>query len=209
MTLPALEAALGVPVRVVLAAKNQGLDTLRAAIAALPHTPPPPRRDWMLPTEAEAEVGELAGMLEEQGTRPAQSWMEASGLLMQDALRPEEQGRWPAAHRGPLRADQQNFAALGIDFPAAVIEARYAWVKRVVAEVVRKPRRAAPTLTDKVDAVVMHPVWGYVIFFGVMALVFQTIFTWAQVPDERHRRRRSARCRRSSRPTCRRATCRT
>ena len=28
----------------------------------------------------------------------------------------------------------------------------------------------------------MHPFWGYVIFFGVMAFVFQTIFTWAQLP---------------------------
>ena len=177
-----MEAALGVPVRIVVAAKNQGLDTLREAIAALPHTPPPPRREWMLPTEAEVEVSELAGMLEDDGVRPAQSWMEASGLLMQDALRPEEQGRWSQPIEAHIRADQKNFAALGIDFPAAVIEARYAWVKRVVAEVVKKPRRAARTLTDRVDAVVMHPVWGYVIFLGVMALVFQTIFTWAQVP---------------------------
>ena len=179
---PALEAALGVPVRVVLAARNQGLDTLREAIAALPRTPPPPRREWMLPSEAEVEVSELAGMLEDDGVRPAQSWMEASGLLMQDALRPEEQGRWSRPIEDHIRADQKNFAALGIDFPAAVIEARYAWVKRVVAQVVRKPRRPAPTLTDRVDAVVMHPVWGYVIFLGVMMLVFQTIFTWAQLP---------------------------
>ena len=180
--LAALEATLGVPVRVVVAAKNQGLDTLREAIAALPHMPPPLRRGWVLPTEAEEEVADLAGMLEAQGTRPPQSWMEASGLLMQDALRPEEQDRWSASIVAHIQADKENFAALGIDFPSAVIEARYAWVKRVVAGVVQKPRRAHKTLTDKVDAVVMHPVWGYLIFFGVMALVFQTIFSWAQVP---------------------------
>ena len=28
----------------------------------------------------------------------------------------------------------------------------------------------------------MHPFWGYVLFFGVMAFVFQGIFTWAQIP---------------------------
>ena len=182
VNIAALEELLGVPVRVVVAAKNQGLDTLREAIAALPRTPPPPRREWLLPPRAEEEVTELAALLEAGGARPAQSWMEASGLLMQDALRPEEEGRWPDSVVEHIAADRRNFATLGIDFPAAVIEARYAWVKRVVAATVQKPRRAPETLTDKVDAVVMHPVWGYVIFFGVMALVFQTIFTWAQAP---------------------------
>ena len=180
---PALERLLGVPVKSVLVSKNEGLDTLRAAIAALPHTPPPPRRAWMLPTKAEEEVVELAGLLEDQhGTRPAQSQMEAVGLLMQDTLRPEEQDRWTLPVLEHVLAEKENFASLGIDFPATVIEARYAWVKRVIAGTVQKPRRAQATLTDKLDVVLMHPVWGYLIFFGVMALVFQTIFTWAQLP---------------------------
>ncbi|MBV9848070.1 MAG: ferrous iron transport protein B [Armatimonadetes bacterium] len=179
----ALEKALGVPVRVVVAARREGVEGLRAAIAALPHTPPPPGRAWLLPSVAEEEVAELSRILEDrQGTPPTQSQMEAVGLLMQDALRPEEQGRWSAPVLKHVRADKEHFAALGIDFPATVIEARYAWVKRLVAEVVQKPRRAPKTLTDTLDAVLMHPVWGYLIFFGVMALVFQTIFSWAQVP---------------------------
>ena len=43
----------------------------------------------------------------------------------------------------------------------------------------------------------MHPFWGYVIFFGVMAFVFQTIFTWAQIPMNwigRGRQRLAKRC---------------
>ncbi len=178
----ALEAALGVPVRVVVAAKGEGLEALRAALAALPQTPPPPRHEWMLPTDAEMALAELAALLEAEGTPRAQSRMEASGLLMQDGPRPEERGRWSAAVLQHLQAGKAALTGAGIDFPAAVIEARYAWVKRIVAAVVRKPRRAQKTLTDKVDAVVMHPVWGYVLFLGVMAFVFQTIFTWAQTP---------------------------
>jgi ferrous iron transport protein B len=179
----ALEAALGVPVRVVLVSKNEGLDGLRAAIEALPATPPPPRRDWALPSAAESEVAELSGMLQEQhGTPARQSVAEAEGLLLADGPRPEERGRWSPAILRHVQKDKASLAALGIDFSTALVESRYAWAGRVAARAVRKPARPAPGLTDRLDRVLTHPVWGYVIFFGVMAFVFQTIFTWAQTP---------------------------
>ena len=183
LDLVALEATLGVPIRAVRASSGMGLDALREAIAMLPLTPPPPRRDWALPTDAEVEVAELAEMLRvRHGTPPAQSVAEATGLLMADVPRPEEATRWSPPVWEHVAADKAGLALLGIDFPQAVIEARYAWAGRVAGRTVRKPRQAAPTLTDALDRVLMHPVWGYVIFFGVMALVFQTIFTWAQIP---------------------------
>ncbi len=179
----ALEKALGVPVRVVLVSKNAGLDALREAIAALPQTPPPPRRDWMLPVEAESEVNALADLIAAaHGTAPAQAQAEATGLLMAESLRPEERTRWNPDILSHVRADQANFAALGLDFPTLLVEARYAWAGRIAARAVRSPQKRTVTLTDRVDRVLMHRVWGYVIFFAVMVFVFQTIFTWAQLP---------------------------
>jgi ferrous iron transport protein B len=34
--------------------------------------------------------------------------------------------------------------------------------------------------TDRLDAVLLHPVWGAVSFALVMALLFQSIFAWAE-----------------------------
>ena len=179
----ALSRALGVPILPVQVSKNAGLDALRTALDALLQTPPPPVRDWALPTEAAEEVAELAEMLQTQhGTPERQSRTEAVGLLMADGLRPEEEGRWSPSVLAHLDADRANFRTLGIDFPTVVVESRYAWAGRIAAGVVTRPRRPAPTLTDALDRVLMHPVWGYVIFFGVMAFLFQTIFTWAQTP---------------------------
>ena len=180
----ALEKTLGVPVRTVLVSKKQGLDTVLSAISELSHTPLPPRRDWFLPTEAELEVAQLSEMLQSQhGTRAAQSTEEAVGLLMAEAgPRPEEVNRWSPSIWKQIEADKAKFSALGIDFSAVVVESRYAWAGRIAAQTVKKPRRAAETLTDRIDRVVMHPFWGYIIFFGVMAFIFQTIFTWAQLP---------------------------
>ncbi len=103
---------------------------------------------------------------------------------MQPALRPEEAGRWSPDIVSHIEEDQAKLAALGIDFTGAVVEARYAWAKRVAGQILVKPTRKARRIsgTEKIDNIIMHPVWGYVIFFGVMAFVFQTIFTLAQIP---------------------------
>jgi len=38
------------------------------------------------------------------------------------------------------------------------------------------------TLSDKVDAVVLHPLFGPLILAAILFLVFQAVFAWAQVP---------------------------
>ena len=38
------------------------------------------------------------------------------------------------------------------------------------------------SLSDRIDAVVTHRIWGVVIFLALMALVFQAMFSWAQLP---------------------------
>jgi ferrous iron transport protein B len=38
------------------------------------------------------------------------------------------------------------------------------------------------TFSDKLDRVLTHRVWGLVIFVGIMALLFQSIFTFAKLP---------------------------
>lgn len=40
------------------------------------------------------------------------------------------------------------------------------------------------TTTDKIDNIVTHSVWGPVIFFTIMFLVFQTIYAWSEKPME-------------------------
>ena len=50
----------------------------------------------------------------------------------------------------------------------------------MVARTVTRASRHARTATDRVDAVLLHRVWGPVIFLAVMALMFQAIFSWAQ-----------------------------
>ena len=36
--------------------------------------------------------------------------------------------------------------------------------------------------TQKIDALLTHPLWGFIIFLGVLLLMFQAIFSWSELP---------------------------
>jgi ferrous iron transport protein B len=52
----------------------------------------------------------------------------------------------------------------------------------VLQKIIKKPQTQPVSITDKIDRLVVHPIAGPIIFFGLMFLVFQAIFAWAQYP---------------------------
>ncbi len=63
------------------------------------------------------------------------------------------------------------------------IRKRFSEVDRILKLATRKG--SAPTLwTDRLDQIVLHPLWGSVILFCVFGLMFQAIFNWAEVPKD-------------------------
>jgi ferrous iron transport protein B len=79
------------------------------------------------------------------------------------------------ADRARLRSDEEGFGPLSLE-----AELRYGWIAGVVERTVVHTRSGRRTLTDRIDAVVLHRVGGPLIFVGLMALVFQSIFAWAE-----------------------------
>jgi len=55
--------------------------------------------------------------------------------------------------------------------------------QRILKSYVRPPERP-DTLTAKIDAVLLHPVAGLAILLAVLFLMFQAVFTWAEVPKD-------------------------
>ena len=64
---------------------------------------------------------------------------------------------------------------------AAEIEHDQSEVRRILA-LVGADRLHGVTVSDRVDAVVLHPVLGPLILAVILFLVFQAVFAWAQVP---------------------------
>jgi len=54
-------------------------------------------------------------------------------------------------------------------------------VRRILGLAVREPVGSLDT-SDRIDRVVMHPVWGMLVLAVTMFLMFQAVFSWAEVP---------------------------
>jgi ferrous iron transport protein B len=60
---------------------------------------------------------------------------------------------------------------------------RYALIKKLITQVLQtKPGIASKGLSVKIDNVLLHPIYGFLIFFGVLLLIFQAIFSWSESP---------------------------
>lgn len=60
---------------------------------------------------------------------------------------------------------------------------RYARIKTIMTQTVAEPDPLHKSLlTDKLDNLLLHRVWGYAILLGVLFLLFQSVFWFAQYP---------------------------
>lgn len=172
-----LSQGLGVPVVEVVATKARGVDDLRQVIARSEFYLPPPL-EWLLPANLKAAIASLADTISQQrGFSP--------GILKQLALQ-LLLGQADDHLAGQLPGAAKSVAALRTSLDEQIEnwrEADAAWRYRLIHDVCKRARVKSPgyipTKSDKVDKVLTHPVWGLVFFVLVMAVVFQSIFTWA------------------------------
>jgi len=60
--------------------------------------------------------------------------------------------------------------------------ARYQFINSVLKETLIVDTANAKDLRSRLDRILTHKVWGYVIFFGILLLIFQAIFDWSSYP---------------------------
>ncbi|MGB3776461.1 MAG: ferrous iron transporter B, partial [Leeuwenhoekiella sp.] len=59
---------------------------------------------------------------------------------------------------------------------------RYQFINGVLKETLTIDHLAAKDLRSRLDRVLTHKVWGYVIFFAILLLIFQAIYDWSSYP---------------------------
>ena len=83
----------------------------------------------------------------------------------------------------PVARTPRNDAS-SMDGPArqSTLIKRYAFIERVVSDAVVATDEGKPNVSERIDRVVTHRVFGPLILLVVMVLVFQAIFSWANLP---------------------------
>jgi ferrous iron transport protein B len=61
-------------------------------------------------------------------------------------------------------------------------EARLELIRKLLIGVVREAPKRSASFTGKLDALLVHKVWGYLIFLAVLLVIFQFIFRLAAIP---------------------------
>lgn len=165
-----LQAALGLPVVPMVATRNKGMQELVQAILGVtrqthPYAPQRPE----IRADHKAILGQLQQIIADHTPAPYPPHWVALKLLegdrqitqmMQERL---SEADWARAH-GILKAHE--------DAVLAIAGGRYEWIGRMVRAAVTRPRAGQITLTERVDRIATHPVWGLVVLLGVLGAVF-------------------------------------
>ncbi|MDC7995094.1 ferrous iron transport protein B [Altibacter sp. HG106] len=60
--------------------------------------------------------------------------------------------------------------------------ARYQFINEVLKETLAIDTENAKDFRSRMDRILTHRIWGYIIFFGILLLIFQAIFDWSSYP---------------------------
>jgi ferrous iron transport protein B len=78
---------------------------------------------------------------------------------------------------------EQEFSFHSQKAQASETIARYSFINDLLYDTVKKPETAHDeTVSNKIDKILTHKVFGFVIFFAILMFIFQAIFSWSAYP---------------------------
>jgi ferrous iron transport protein B len=165
---PKLSQLLGVPVIQTSALKKQGLGDLKNLLKQ--DIPASPKRFLTIPPGFRPALDEVKPLLE----------TDQDYLAYQAFLLPEQFGRIPQ------EVGQRLHQEAGLEESQRLISnellVRFDRLDNIEKNVTQKLSSPGLKFTNQVDKVLTHPIWGYAIFLGILFLVFQALFSWANYP---------------------------
>jgi ferrous iron transport protein B len=180
-----LAEELSTPVIPIVASQGQGLEDLRQCLAQLLRSPRShaPGQFCDLPQALRQEVVSLAAMLGRVSDRTSARCAAEALLLMGNEKELDLNSKfYPVEVTAFVGSARERLEAAGVDWRGAVIEGRYLNVARIEENVTTQTSAPQETLSDRLDRVLTHKIWGTLIFLAVMTLMFQSIFTFARIP---------------------------
>lgn len=186
-----MEEALGIPVVAISAAKNEGIDELiRHAIHVAKYKEAPARQDFCSPLDNGGAVHRslhaVMHLIEDHAADADIPTRFAAGKLVEGDASIIEKLRLTdnelATVRHILRQLEQE---RGLDAPAAMADMRFAFIGRLCAKTVVKPKRSREHVRSlRIDAILTGK-WtalpSFVIIIGIVFwLTFQSLGAWLQ-----------------------------
>lgn len=172
----ALRKRLHVPLIEVQAHRKVGVSELKAAVAdavdGKPSTIGSP-----FPEKFQNEVALLESLKGEENSEPLPRYLiervllDTSGYLSEASI----PGITPALLT-EVSAARERLKVAGIPVPAVEAMARYQWAGTILKNIVSRPKQRPKTLSDRLDRLLTHRVFGSLFFLVLMFVMFQAVF---------------------------------
>jgi ferrous iron transport protein B len=177
---------LGVTVLPIVASKGDGLKALRDRIAVDSQQRPTERGPCRFCEPAagfEEETTKLSRLLLK--TFPESRFAaraEAILVLSDEKFLTLSGTHYPEPIRAAVADSRRRMDQAGVDWRSTAIESRYERIAEIQQTATTETFANRETLSDKLDRVFTHKFWGLLIFVAIMALMFQSIFSFAELP---------------------------
>jgi len=166
-----IKRELHVPVVMINARTGSGLDELRAILSAPVSRPEKPI--YQIPPEIADVVLRVKTHFTLRSEYQAYQFLQQSHNIA--ALNKEE--------RKQLQTWAREHGFFPAKYQGAETILRYGFIQQLLHDAtLQLPSTEWKKFSYRIDRVVTHRLWGYVLFFGLLFLIFQSIFAWAQVP---------------------------
>jgi ferrous iron transport protein B len=166
-----MEKQLDVPVVMINARTGSGLSDLKQALATTVHKPT--KSIYQIPDEIRAVVEQVRNHFRLRSDYEAYQFLQQPDNIL--ALKSDE--------RDLLKSWAREHSFFPAKYQGAETVIRYGFIQQLLNGVtMRLPSADWKKFSYRIDQVLTHKVGGYLIFFGLLFLIFQSIFAWAQIP---------------------------
>lgn len=177
---PSLEEQMGVPFIPLTSTRDKNRDRIIEAIDSFDFQPPPPlvwNPDMQLRSAMNIVIDRW---LKSHSDKPEIAWnIESLKLISGDYNQSKAKALEESGAMKVIREARDYLDKRGENWMAKEVLSRYDFIDRATDQVVGDAGKKT-NWTDRIDAVVTHKVAGPIIFVGILLVMFQSIFTWAE-----------------------------
>lgn len=171
-----LRNLLGVDTVIVVGHKRKGLDDLKEVLAKNLADPQPAPNTRSLADPVESKAASLRERFARSGLDYTAE--EIRRLLQEPSVEVENDLEELPELLEALHTAREEIGSLNAS--SSEVADRYRWAKMVQSAVLHTPEAPRRSLTDRLDFILTHRALGLFVFAGIMYLVFQSIYTFAQ-----------------------------
>lgn len=163
---------LGVPVVPIAARRQEGIDDLKQAVA---------NANKIAMQGDSIDIRSLAPQLIDSIS--AEMQIDNPYFALQLAHQHETLKFLSAAQSDRIEELEKEHAFHSQKVQGSETIARYAYINELLYDTVKIPATAHDeTVSNKIDKILTHRVFGFIIFFAILLFMFQAIFSWASYP---------------------------